>query len=116
VYSVARRWAATLVGAYVIAVAFVGFTAMRYEQYLYGFIEHMPQLTQWTFHAHRYTSVFILLSTPAILCAISDRLSATERRVAMTISLVGLLLLALWFGLIWLGMGLVVAKFEAVGP
>jgi hypothetical protein len=98
-------WAGVLVVSYVAAVTVIGFTAIRYEMVLDGMIETLPPLTRWTFHAHKYTPLFLVLSIPAILCAISKTLTVTQRRVAMSISVLGLVLLAAWFRLIWLGMG-----------
>ena len=102
--SPARVWAMALVVAYVVAVSLVGLAALRYERVLAG-MGSLPPLAAWTFRAHSYTPLFFLFSIPAILCAISNQLTATLRRVAMSISVIGLILLALWFMLIWLGMG-----------
>jgi hypothetical protein len=107
-----------VVVAYVIAIAFVSFKAIRYELYLDGMRETspLPPLAEWAFQIHHLTPWFLLASIPAIQCTISDRLSARQRRVAMLISIVGLLLLAMWFGLIWLGMGHLVMTFEEMVP
>jgi hypothetical protein len=109
-----RLSAATLVVAYLVLMVIVGAFSIHYEMILDGMIEHMPPLTQWTFHAYRYTPLFLFLAFPAILCAITTRLSTTLRRISMAVSVGGLVLLAAWFGVIWLGMGLVVAKLEAI--
>ena len=113
----ARLWAVGLVAAYVAAVAFVGFKALGYERVLYVMAQEedvLPALAEWTFHAHRYTPLFFIFSIPAILCAISNQLSAAQRRIAMTASAIGLLWLVVWFGVIWLGMGLLVHKLGTV--
>jgi hypothetical protein len=117
VLAATRWWAVGLVAVYVAAVVFVGFKALGYERVLYVMAEEedaLPALAEWTFHAHRYTPLFFIFSIPAILCAVSDQLSAAQRRVAMTASAIGLLWLAVWFGVIWLGMGLFVHKLETV--
>jgi hypothetical protein len=102
---------------YVAAVAFVGIKALGYERVLYVIAQEedaLPALAEWTFRAHRYTPLFFIFSIPAILCAISNQLTAAQRRVAMTASAIGLLCLTMWFGVIWLGMGLFVHKLETV--
>jgi len=109
-----RMWALSIVALYVAGIAFVGFTALGYERRLDGMAEDLPALAAWTFHAHHYTPLFFILAIPAILCAITNRLSARERLVAMTISGAGLLWLVVWFGVIWLGMGFLIRKMEAV--
>jgi hypothetical protein len=65
-------------------------------------------------NAYTYTPLFVLAAVPGILCAISRRLSAKSRFVALAVSSIGLALLIAWAGLMWLGLGLPVLKFQSV--
>jgi hypothetical protein len=111
-----RRIAITVAIVYVAVVAVIGAIAIHYEMILDELAVELPPLTKWMLHAHRYTPVFLLLSVPAILCAISTTLSGTQRRALLAVSSVGLILLGAWFGLIWLGMGLLVYKLDQIVP
>ena len=111
-----RVLAAALLAVYISIVLVVGVNGARYDTYLDGMVPHLPQLTIWALGAYKFTPLFLVASFPLILYLVASRTASRTRHVFFVIACTGLLVLAAWTLLMWIALGSVVAKFEAIAP